>query len=115
MAQKKPAEPSRFLTRFNFAQLTGGVILLQGRFDNFSDTLSFILDTGSGGISLDSSTAEYFGLKGNEARSIAAEVGMIVSAWRKSAEKIGLGRAEIDRMPSAFEHDGLKKALAGNA
>jgi hypothetical protein len=33
----------------------------------------------------------------------------------KISEKIGLGRAEIDRMASAFEHDDLKKALAGNA
>ena len=36
---------------------------MQGQFDSFKDTLSFILDTGSGGISLDSSTAAYFGLK----------------------------------------------------
>ncbi|HWJ92977.1 MAG TPA: aspartyl protease family protein, partial [Flavisolibacter sp.] len=34
------------------------------RFDSFSDTLNFILDTGSGGISLDSTTAAYFKLKG---------------------------------------------------
>lgn len=56
-------EPSRFLTRFSFSQLTGGVVLLHARFDSFPDTLNFILDTGSGGISLDSSTAMYFGVK----------------------------------------------------
>ena len=63
-AQEEFIEPSKFLTQFNFVQLTGGVILLQGKFDSFPDTLNFILDTGSGGISLDSSTAEYFKLKG---------------------------------------------------
>src|SRR5215203_1478160 len=63
-AQKGLAERSRIVTRFSFVQLTGGVILLQGQFNNFKDTLSFILDTGSGGISLDSTTVEYFGLKG---------------------------------------------------
>ena len=56
-------EPSRFLTRFPFVQLTGGVVLLQARFDSFPDTLNFILDTGSGGISLDSTTAAYLGVK----------------------------------------------------
>ena len=61
-AQKQTKDASRLLTRFNFIQLTGGVILVQGQFDNFKDTLSFILDTGSGGISLDSATAPYFGL-----------------------------------------------------
>lgn len=56
--------PSRFLTRFDFVQFTGGVIIIQGKLDNFPDTLNFILDSGSGGISLDSTTAEYFHLKG---------------------------------------------------
>lgn len=63
-AQEEFVESSKFLTRFSFAQMTGGVIILQGQFDSFKDTLSFILDTGSGGISLDSSTVDYFGLKG---------------------------------------------------
>src|SRR5829696_3836208 len=63
-AQEEFIEPSRFLTRFGFTQLTGGVILLQGRLDPYPDTLNFILDTCSGGISLDSLTVDYFGLKG---------------------------------------------------
>ena len=56
--------PSHFLTKFDFVQFTGGVIIIQGKLDNFPDTLNFILDSGSGGISLDSTTAEYFHLKG---------------------------------------------------
>jgi membrane-associated protease RseP (regulator of RpoE activity) len=36
--------------------------MLKARFSDFPDTLNFILDTGSGGISLDSTTAVYFGL-----------------------------------------------------
>ncbi len=63
-AQEEFIRPSEKLTSFPFTQMTGGVILLQARFDAFSDTLNFIFDTGSGGISLDSLTAEYFGLKG---------------------------------------------------
>ena len=34
--------------------------MLNARFANFPDTLNFILDTGSGGISLDSTTVDYF-------------------------------------------------------
>ena len=55
--------PARFLTRIPFEQLTGGIILMKARFDNFPDTLNFILDTGSSGISLDSTTVEYLKLK----------------------------------------------------
>ena len=52
--------PAKLLTSFRFKQLSGGVILLNARFANYPDTLNFILDTGSGGISLDSTTVDYF-------------------------------------------------------
>ena len=52
--------PARLLTSFRFKQLSGGVILINARFGSFPDTLNFVLDTGSGGISLDSTTVEYF-------------------------------------------------------
>lgn len=57
-------ETSHRLTRFKFIQLTGGIIILQGQLHPYPDTLSFIFDTGSGGISLDSTTAVEFGLEG---------------------------------------------------
>src|SRR5690349_6001311 len=54
--------PSRSLASIPFLQLTGGIIIVQATFDNFPDTLNFVLDTGSSGISLDSSTVSYLGL-----------------------------------------------------
>ncbi|MCW3120165.1 MAG: hypothetical protein JWM28_4247 [Chitinophagaceae bacterium] len=60
-AQEEFVEPpAKLLTRFTFKQLYGGVMLLRGTFADYPDSLNFILDTGSGGISLDSSTADYF-------------------------------------------------------
>src|SRR5579863_5509016 len=50
--------PARLLTSFPFTLFTGGVMILRARLDNFPDSLTFILDTGSGGISLDSTTCE---------------------------------------------------------
>jgi hypothetical protein len=55
--------PSKLLTRVPFTQLTGGIVILQARLGNFPDTLNFVLDTGSSGISLDSTTADYLKLK----------------------------------------------------
>jgi hypothetical protein len=55
--------PSKDITTIPFIQLTGGIVIVQARFDNFPDTLNFVLDTGSSGISLDSSAAAYLGLK----------------------------------------------------
>lgn len=62
-AQEEFITPARFITRMPFRQMTGGVILLKARLNSFPDSLNFILDTGSGGISLDSTTVEYFKLK----------------------------------------------------
>ncbi|MGZ8509808.1 MAG: aspartyl protease family protein [Chitinophagaceae bacterium] len=63
-SQEEFIEPvSRLLTRISFTQLTGGVVILNAQLDDFPDTLHFILDTGSSGISLDSGTVAYFKLK----------------------------------------------------
>jgi hypothetical protein len=56
----KNEQPAKFITKFHFRQLLGGVILVQGRFNNIEIPLNFILDTGSGAISLDSATTEEF-------------------------------------------------------
>lgn len=54
--------PSKLLTSFKFEQLTGGIVILHATLDKLPDTLNFILDTGSGGISLDTLTAAYYKL-----------------------------------------------------
>ncbi|MEO8861389.1 MAG: aspartyl protease family protein [Ginsengibacter sp.] len=55
-------KPCELITKFPFRQLTGGVILLQAKFGNIKEPLNFILDTGSGAISLDSSTVVEFNI-----------------------------------------------------
>lgn len=47
-----------FITSFPFTILSGGVMVVSARLDDFTDSLHFILDTGSGGISLDSSLVD---------------------------------------------------------
>jgi len=48
--------PAKLLTTFPFRQFSGGVILIKALINDNKDSLNFILDTGSGGISLDSQT-----------------------------------------------------------
>jgi hypothetical protein len=50
--------PAKLLTSFPFRQFTGGVVLIKAKFADYPDSLNFILDTGSGGISLDSTTCD---------------------------------------------------------
>ena len=55
--------PAKHITAFPFTMLTGGIIIVQATLDSLPDSLNFILDTGSGGISLDSATCSYLHLK----------------------------------------------------
>ena len=49
--------PSAMITKFPFRLLTGGIVTFKARVSDYPDSLNFIFDTGSGGISLDSGTA----------------------------------------------------------
>lgn len=51
------------ITRFHFKQYYGGVVVIQALVGNYPDTLQFILDTGSAGISLDTTTCLRLGIK----------------------------------------------------
>jgi hypothetical protein len=63
-AQEVFVQPvSKKITSFPFILLTGGIMIVRAQLDNFPDTLNFVLDTGSGGISLDSTTCDSLKLK----------------------------------------------------
>jgi serine/threonine-protein kinase HipA len=69
-------------------------------------------DDGTASVELALETASHYGLKPNHARTILREVGSAVSTWPKIASGLGLSKAEIERMSSAFEHEDLKAAIS---
>ena len=58
-----------------FKQISGGVILIKACLNNHKDSLNFILDTGSGGISLDSTTSISLGLNTLDTDTIISGIG----------------------------------------
>lgn len=54
---------AKLITAIPFKEFTGGVLVLRAALDSLPDSLNFILDTGSGGISLDSTTCAKYGIK----------------------------------------------------
>ena len=54
--------PSRLITSLPFNTFTGGVAVIKAQLGDFPDSLNFIVDTGSGGISLDSATCAHLHL-----------------------------------------------------
>ena len=69
-----PPTPA-FLTRFPFKQYSGGVMVIRACFENVKDSFNFILDTGSGGISLDSSTCSEFNIEARQTDTTITGIG----------------------------------------
>ena len=112
-AQEEFVEPSRFLTRFPFVQLTGGIILLQAQFDSYRDTLNFVLDTGSGGISLDSTTADYFGIKGEPSTRTIRGIAGIRNVSFLNNKKLHLPGLTIDSLNFHISNYDILTAVYG--
>lgn len=74
-------------------------------------TTSISEEDATASLELAFSVAAEFGLKQVDAKVIAREVGAAVSTWRDVGLEVGLGKGEIDRMVSAFEHDDLQLSL----
>ena len=66
--------PAKPIATIPFTVLTGGIVVLRATLDNFKDSLNFVLDTGSGGISIDSVTCAYYNLKTEHSDRIVREL-----------------------------------------
>jgi hypothetical protein len=80
------ANKAQLITTLSFEEMTGGIIIIKAKLNENSDSLNFILDTGSGGASIDSALAVLLGLK-------------IVPS-----EKIVKGIAGIKKVPFTYNH-----------
>ena len=67
--------PPKLITRFPFKQYSGGVMIVRATFENLKDSFNFILDTGSGGISLDSTTCDTYSLVGKKSDTTITGIG----------------------------------------
>ncbi len=66
---------AQHITTFPFIQYPGGEILIEAKFDTISTPFYFVLDTGSGGISLDSATCSEFKIRTQETDTTIAGIG----------------------------------------
>ncbi len=67
-------------------------------------------DDATASLELAMEVAEYFEVDAAQARRIVAEVGDATSGWRSGAAQLGISKAEIERMASAFDHSDLAAA-----
>jgi len=105
--------PSKFITRLHFTQLTGGVVLLQGQLIGYPDTLNFILDTGSGGISLDSTTAAYLRLNPVPSDRTIRGIAGIRNVSFVHNQRLKLGTLSIDSLDFHINNYDILTAVYG--
>jgi hypothetical protein len=113
-AQEEFIEPiSKFLTKVSFNQLTGGVILMHGQLIGYPDTLNFILDTGSGGISLDSTTADYLQLNPVPSNKTIRTIAGIRLVSFVNNQKLRLGDLIVDSLNFHINNYDILSAVYG--
>lgn len=113
-AQEQFVEPpARQLTSFKFRQLSGGVIIFKALFANYKDSLNFILDTGSGGISLDSSTVSMFGITPTPSEMTILGIGGIRKVSFVYNQKLRLPGLTVDSLNFHINNYEILSAVYG--
>lgn len=74
-------------------------------------TTAITEDDATASLDLARLVAEDFDIRSKDADTIIAEVGRAVGTWRDVAASVDIGKAEIDQVAGAFEHDDLEQAL----
>src|SRR5690606_27842083 len=90
--------PSKTLTVVPFALAAEAVILVKGVLVGYPDTLTFILDTGSSGISLDSTTVSALKLEPEESDVNIRGIAGVRKAWFLYNKKLVLNELVIDSL-----------------
>lgn len=89
---------NRYLGSIRFAILNGGIILGKGQIGDFPDSLNFIFDTGCGGLSLDSTTAQRLKLVPEQSQMTVRGIGGSRQQRLLNGMSIHLGNITLDSL-----------------
>jgi predicted aspartyl protease len=105
---------SRFLSQIPFTTFTGGVIVVKAVLDSYPDTLNFILDTGSGGISLDSTTCLRLNIVPSPSDKLMIGIGGIRKVKFVYNQKLYIGNMEVDSLDFHVSDYGVLSSVYGD-
>ena len=89
---------AKWITSMPFRQYSGGVMVISAQLEDVKDSLNFILDTGSGGISLDSSTCAEFNIATSETDTTITGIGGIKKVHFAFNKKLHLPGHTIEKL-----------------
>jgi Aspartyl protease/PDZ domain len=92
------AQKAQLIETLKFKEFFGGVIVVTAQLNNGSDSLNFILDTGSSGVSLDSTTANILQIKQQPTDTILKGIGGANKINYAFNQSLKLGKVKIDSL-----------------
>ena len=108
-----PVVQAKFITRFPFKQYSGGVMIVRATLGNHTDSLNFILDTGSGGISLDSTTADRLGVIGRQSDTTITGMGIAHKVKFAFDQQLHFPGLSIDKLNFHFNNYNVLTSVYG--
>src|SRR5579863_7997831 len=96
--QKNSNPLSRLITQIPFTTFTGGVVVVKAQLVGYPDTLNFIMDTGSGGISLDSITCVRLNITPVLTDKLIMGIGGIRQLRYVNNRSLKLGTMQVDSL-----------------
>lgn len=91
-------QASKYITQVPFTTFTGGVVLIKAQLVGFPDTLNFIMDTGSAGISLDSSTCVRLNIDPALTDRLIMGIGGVRQLKYVSKRSLRIGSIQLDSL-----------------
>jgi hypothetical protein len=104
---------THLLSALPFQVLNGGTILVKTQLANYPDTLNFIFDTGSDGISLDSSTCERLHIYPNPSNQTVRGIAGIRNVSFVYSQKLRLPALEVDSLNFQVNDYGILTSAYG--
>jgi PDZ domain/Aspartyl protease len=97
-AQKNSSSSAKLITQVPFSTFTGGVVVVKAQLVGYPDTLNFIMDTGSGGISLDSTTCIRMNITPILTDKLISGIGGVRRLSYVNNQSLLLGKIRVDSL-----------------
>jgi predicted aspartyl protease len=96
-AQKNSGN-AKLITEIPFTTFTGGVVVVRAQLVGYPDTLNFIMDTGSGGISLDSTTCIRLNITPTGTDRLIMGIGGVRQLRYVNNKSLVIGNLQVDSL-----------------
>lgn len=103
----------RFLGSIRFRVLIGGIIIGKVRLGDFTDSLNFIFDTGCGGMSLDSMTAQRLNLVPHPSSAFIRGIGGVRQEKLLDGMRLRVGTVTLDSITMQVNNYDILSSVYG--